>query len=335
MVLVTGATGILGRLIVLELLKRGRKVRATHRPNSNLEEVRKSFRFYTETPDVFFQKIEWVEVDFSDLDSLQQALQGVEEVYHTAGKVSFNPKDRKELFKTNISNTKRLLYACEETQVKKFCHISSIAVLDGLNEKGEMDEDSDFNPKFNHSDYALSKHYSEMEVWRASAEGLPVVVLNPGVIIGSGNWEQSSGEIFSTMERNAYTFKGASSYVDVRDVAEIAIRLMEENAFGERFVIVSETIDYKEVAIQIRRKLNRSMPKLIPDFLLKLGLLLSFLLGWLFPSLRIINRLNISTLNTKTKVSADKIKKRLGYSFIPIRESIDFHLNNYIKDKKQ
>ena len=76
--------------------------------------------------------------------------------------------------------------------MKKFLFVSSIAVLDGLNENGELDESSDFNPKIDHSAYAISKHFSEMEVWRASAEGLNVIV-NPGIIIGSGNWKESSG----------------------------------------------------------------------------------------------------------------------------------------------
>ena len=64
--------------------------------------------------------------------------------------------------------------------MKKFLFVSSIAVLDGLNENGELDESSDFNPKIDHSAYAISKHFAEMEVWRASAEGLNTVIVNPG-----------------------------------------------------------------------------------------------------------------------------------------------------------
>ena len=239
MVFVTGATGILGRIIVLELLKKGENVRAAKRPTSNLDEVKHSYSYLTEDHQYLFDKIEWIDIDFNDIHSLQSAVDGADEVYHCAAMVSFKPQDEKELYHTNIEGTKQLLYACENSSVQKFLHVSSIAVLDGFNEKGELDEESDFNPKIEHSAYAISKHLSEMEVWRASAEGLNTIIINPGMIIGSGNWGNSSGDIFPTFENNNFTFSGGTSYVDVRDVAKIAVELMAKDAFGQRFILLS------------------------------------------------------------------------------------------------
>ena len=334
MVFVTGATGILGRVIVLELLKRGKNVRAAKRPTSNLNEVRHSYTFYTENPDDFFNRIEWIDVDFNDIYSLQEALKEVDEVYHCAAKVSFHPHDEKEMYRTNIKGTENLLYACEGSGVKKFLHVSSIAVLDNFNEKGELDEDSDFNPKLDHSAYALSKHLSEMEVWRASAEGLNVVIVNPGIIIGSGNWGNSSGDVFPTFEKNSFTFSGGSSYVDVRDVAEISIELMEKNIFGERFIVIAENRKYAELGKQIRSKLNLKEAKILSDFQLNIGVLANTLFGWFIPALRMATRSNVKSISEMNTVSNEKIKRRLNYQFIPLSESIDFHLNNYINDKK-
>ncbi|WBX96665.1 NAD-dependent epimerase/dehydratase family protein [Chryseobacterium gambrini] len=334
MVFVTGATGILGRVIVLELLKKGKNVRAAKRPTSNLNEVRHSYTFYTENPDDFFNRIEWVDVDFNDMYSLQEALKEVDEVYHCAAKVSFHPHDEKEMYRTNIKGTENLLYACEDSGVKKFLHVSSIAVLDNFNEKGELDEESDFNPKLDHSAYALSKHLSEMEVWRASAEGLNVVIVNPGIIIGSGNWGNSSGDVFPTFEKNSFTFSGGSSYVDVRDVAEISIELMEKNIFGERFIVIAENRRYAELGKQIRSKLNLKEAKILSDFQLNIGVLANTLFGWLIPTLRMATRSNVKSISEMNTVSNEKIKSRLNYQFIPLSESIDFHLNNYINDKK-
>ncbi|MGU3375926.1 NAD-dependent epimerase/dehydratase family protein [Chryseobacterium sp. M5A1_1a] len=334
MVFVTGATGILGRIIVLELLKRGENVRASKRSGSNLNEVRHSYSFYTENPDDFFNKIEWVNIDFDDINSLTDALKGVDEVYHCAAKVSFHPKDEKEMYHTNIKGTENLLFACEGSEVNKFLHVSSIAVLDSFNEKGELDEESDFNPKLDHSAYAISKHLSEMEVWRASAEGLNVVIINPGMIVGSGNWTQSSGELFSTFEDNSFTFSGGSAYVDVRDVAKTAIKLMENNVFGERFIIVSENNKYADLAKQIRTRLGLKDAKILSRSLLNIGKLANTFFGWLIPKLRMVTESNIEAISSFNTISNHKVKEKLNYQFIPTKESIDFHLNNYINDKK-
>lgn len=334
MVFVTGATGILGRVIVLELLKKGKNVRAAKRATSNLDEVKHSYSFYTENPDEFFNKIEWINVDFDDIQSIQDALKGVDEVYHCAAKVGFNPDDAKEMYHTNVKGTQNLLYACENSEVKKFLHVSSVAVLDIDNENGELDEDSDFNPKEDHSAYAISKHLAEMEVWRASAEGLNVVIINPGMIIGSGSWGKSSGDVFPTMEKNGFTFSGGTSYADVRDVAEISVELMERNIFGERFIIISENKRYAELAKQIRKELGLKEAKVLTKFQLNMGIVANMLFGWLIPQLKMVTKSNVEAISRMKIISNKKVKERLNYTFIPLEETIDFHLKNYINDKK-
>lgn len=334
MVFVTGATGILGRVIVLELLKKGKNVRAAKRPASNLDDVKHSYTFYTENPDGLFNKIEWIEVDFDDIQSIQQALKGVDEVYHCAAKVGFNPADDKEMYHTNVKGTQNLLYACEGSEVKKFLYVSSIAVLDIHNDNGELDENSEFNPKEEHSAYAISKHLAEMEVWRASAEGMNTVIVNPGMIIGSGNWGNSSGDIFPTMEKNSFTFSGGTSYADVRDVAKISIELMEKNIFGERFIIISENKRYAEMTQKVRKELGLKEAKVLSKFQLNMGVVANMLLGWLISPLKMVTRSNVEAISNMQVISNKKIKERLQYTFVPLEETIDFHLKNYINDKK-
>jgi nucleoside-diphosphate-sugar epimerase len=247
--------------------------------------------------------------------------------------VSFHPKDEKKMYQTNIEGTKQLLFACQNSLVKKFLFVSSIAVLDGLNENGELDESSDFNPKIDHSAYAISKHFSEMEVWRASAEGLNTVIVNPGLIIGSGNWKESSGTLFKELGENAYTFSGGTSYVDVRDVAQISIELMEKNIFGERFILISENKKYQDVANFIKQKLGKQAVKLVPNGLLKTGVFLNSILGWLISPLKMANKVNVQSVTEFNKISNKKIKEKLNYEFIPLEESLAFHLENYKKDR--
>lgn len=334
MVFVTGATGILGRIIVLELLKKGKKVRAAKRPTSNINEVKHSYQYYTENASDFFSKIEWVDVDFDDINAVESALKDVVEVYHCAAKVSFHPKDEKEMNNSNIKATENLLFACESSTVEKFLHVSSIAVLDVFNENGELDESSDFNPKEEHSAYAISKHLSEMEVWRASAEGLNTIIINPGMIIGTGNWGKSSGDIFPTFEKNSFTFSGGTSYVDVRDVARLSINLMEKDAFGERFIIVSEAKKYADLGRQIRTKLGLKEAKILSKTILQMARVAKMFLGWMIPQLKMATKSNIESVSSLYVISNHKIKEKFDYKFIPVDESVDFHLNNYINDKK-
>jgi nucleoside-diphosphate-sugar epimerase len=328
MILITGATGILGRVIALELLKKGKKVRATKRRSSNLKDVLESYRFYTDQPDIYFDQIEWVDVDFEDWESLQNVLKDVEEVYHCAAKVSFNPKDEKSLYKNNSEATEKLLFAIDPLKVKKFLFVSSIAVLDGFNQKGEMDENSDFNEKLHHSDYAISKYVSEMEVWRAQYEGLNTVIINPGLIIGSGNWNHSSGKLFKEMS-NSFTFPGSTAYVDVRDVANIAIELMDKSIFGQRFILTSENVKYKHIADKVRKYFEKKPVKIISNSILDLLPFFSVIFGWFIPILKLGNKTNVETIKSDSKITNKKIRETLGYEFIPIDESVDFHLKNY------
>ena len=94
------------------------------------------------------------------------------------------------MYQTNIEGTKQLLFACQNSSVKKFAFVSSIAVLDGLMKTEILDESSDFNQKSTIL-RMLFLNIFEMEVWRASAEGLNVAIVNPGLIIGSGNWNKA------------------------------------------------------------------------------------------------------------------------------------------------
>lgn len=332
MILITGATGILGRVIALELLKKGKKVLATKRPSSNLEDVRQSYRFYTDQPDFYFNQIEWIDIDFDDIDSLEKALSDVDEVYHCAAKVSFSPAAEKELYRNNAEATAKLLYAIDPQKIKKFLFVSSIAVLDGFNDAGEMDENSDFNEKLDHSNYAISKYISEMEVWRASAEGLNTIIINPGLIIGSGNWKSSSGKLFKEMS-NGFTFPGSTAYVDVRDVAAIAVELMERSKFGERFIITSESIKYKAIADKVRMAIGKKPASLIPNSLLDILPYFSAVFGWFIPILKLGNRTNVETIKSDSKITSKKIREELDYSFIPVTESVDFHLKNYLSDR--
>lgn len=334
MIAVTGATGLLGRVLLFDLILEEQKVRALCRATSNRKALKEDFFLYHEGTQELWDKIEWVEVDFEDVDSLEKALIGVKRIYHCAGEVSFDPRKEKKIFKTNVEATQNLLYALENTDVESFLHVSSIAVLDGLNAEGEADETCDFNPKLVHSSYAISKHIAELEVMRASAEGLRVIVVNPGIILGSGNWKKSSGELYSKYKNLSFAVPGISSYVDVRDVSKACRLLMNSEPKKERYILVSESKSNEWVANYVRAKFGKKKIKVLPPFLLKLGVGLQVLLGWLIPPLRMLNAVNVRALCSKNKVSSEQFKNEFNFEFIPVEDSLDYHLHNYKNKEK-
>ncbi len=195
MILVTGGTGLVGSHLLLKLLESGNKVRATHRKDSDLKAVKKVFSYYHESAVAIslYDQIEWVEADLNDIPELTKAFQGISQVYHCAAMISFDSSNSKELRKINIDGTANIVNLAISKKVKKLCYISSISTLDLELGQSSVSENFIWYPEKYHSEYAISKHGAEIGVWRASQEGLPVIIINPGVIIGPGFWNVASG----------------------------------------------------------------------------------------------------------------------------------------------
>src|SRR5690606_26945411 len=192
MILVTGGTGLVGAHLLYFLLNNGQKVKAIHRKSSDLNAVLQVFGYYTSEAKKLFNNIEWVEANLNDIPALTKAFQGVEYVYHAGAYVSFDPKNFSKLQKSNIEGTANVVNLCLEFGVKKLCHVSSIAAI-GKSESEPIHEEMPWNPDDDNNVYAISKYGAEMEVWRGTQEGLDAVVVNPGVIIGSGFWNKGTG----------------------------------------------------------------------------------------------------------------------------------------------
>ena len=199
MILVTGSTGLVGTHLLLELAKKHDKIRATHRASSNLRAVYDTFALYVDDPGTYYDKIEWIEADVADFDTLIQALDGVDYVYHTAAFVSFDPRERQTMIRINVGGTANLVNACLERKVKKLCNVSSTAALGNAPSGEQITEDMIWSYSKNRSSYSVSKYHSEMEIWRGMAEGLQAVIVNPSIIIGPGDWQRSSSYLFSAV----------------------------------------------------------------------------------------------------------------------------------------
>ncbi|OWP83328.1 NAD-dependent epimerase [Flavobacterium davisii] len=323
MILVTGATGLVGSHLILSLINSGEKVKALFRTEKNKERVKKVLAHYQKKE--AFDKINWVVGDILDIPSLELAFQDVTQVYHCAALVSFDPKEEDNLRKVNIQGTANVVNLCIDFGVQKLCYVSSIATLGDLKEhEKKITEATEWNPELSHSDYAISKYGAEMEVWRGYQEGLPIVIVNPGVILGPLFWREGSGTIYNKVasEIPFYT-KGSTGFVSVDDVVCIMKKLMESTIVGQRFIVVSETKSYQEITNLIAAKLNVKKPTiLIQSYALKLAYSFDWFLG-LFGKTSVLSKDMIRTLQTMNDYDHSKILKTFHFEFTSIE--------NYLK----
>ena len=182
MILVTGGTGLVGTHLIYALLKKGEKVRAIRRKSSKIEKLEKVISYYQDNVDELLKNLEWVYADILDVHSLEEAMEGVDKVYHSAAIISFNPSDHQRMIDNNTKGTANLVNAALNKKIKKLCHVSSIAAVGRDNTKEMVTESEQWTYSKKQSAYAISKHESEREVWRGIAEGLDAVIVNPSII---------------------------------------------------------------------------------------------------------------------------------------------------------
>ena len=234
---------------------------ATYRTKESLEKTKKIFAFYEKDWEQSFDHIQWVACDITDITTLTSTFKGVTHIYHSAALISFDPKDYKQLLHVNVKGTANVVNAAIANGVKKICYISSIAALGTGLGKNLVDENTEWTQDNNYG-YAISKHLGEMEIWRASQEGVPVTIVNPGVIIGPGPWKTGSGLLFSTAWKSPPRYlPNGTGLVTVNDVVNASLLLMESTIENERFILVNENWSYQKLMGTLAKGLGKKQPK--------------------------------------------------------------------------
>ena len=335
--LITGATGLVGAHLALELLQQNKPVIAIKRKDSDATKTKKLFSYYTSNADVLFNKIKWVDADVCDIYSLLDALNDVDTVYHCAGYVSFNSKDKKQMHRTNSEGTANVVNACLEKKIKALCHVSSIATLQNPDITQNIDESVYWKSSPSASDYAISKYNGEREVWRGMEEGLNAIIVNPGIIMGPGFWDQSSGKLFSTcFKRNPFYTRGASATIDARDVVSCMIKLTESKQFNKRFVLIENNYSFKEMLSQIYKALDKKQPSIeAGKFLLTLGKWIDGIKSFIMGTDQLITTETISAVLQQNTFSNRRVKQTLNFDFIPLADTFSFVCKAYLKDLRK
>lgn len=335
-VLVTGATGLVGSHVCYHLCIRGYEVVALYRNEKRISKTKTVFSYYNESPDLF-QKIKWKKADLLNIADTEDVIKNVDVVFNTAAMVSFDPSDAKKIIDFNITITENLIYTLQRFNPNVILiHCSSIAAL-GKHEryKGLIDENVQWKETPNNSPYAISKFRSELAVWTASEEGIKIAIVNPGIILGPGFWDEGSGKLFSTFLKGfPFYTDGTNGFVDVNDVANAMIELLQSKCFGQRFILVERNYNYKQIFDWICDGLNRKGPKIkISKPMAEIFWRIEWIRGKLLHVKPLITRETAKSATSFSCYDGSKISKHTNFRYTPLSETIKTYCQFLLKDK--
>jgi len=326
-IFVTGGTGFVGSYLLRYLIAKGyQRIIALKRPNSPMELVK-------EVGD----KINWVEGDILDVPFLEEVMKGVDQVYHCAAMISFDPQDKAQMLQINGEGTANIVNIALYNGVKKLVHISSIAAIGKEKDDKQITELTKWKEDKLTSNYAKSKYAAEMEVWRGIAEGLNAAILNPSLIIGSGFWDRGTGALFR-MYANGFSFysNGSGGMVDVRDVARFAIQIMEKEVQEERFIVSAENMAYRDLFNQIAKLAKQKQPSIpINKWISSAGWRVEKIRSLLTGKKPTITKESIRSAANQSYYNNQKSIDTFGFSYTPIQQTIEETVKQYLDSEGQ
>lgn len=339
MILVTGGTGLIGAHLLYELVSQGHSVRALRRSSSSDRVVRKIFHYYAPDAEKLLKTITWCDGDITDRASLEAAFEGVEQVFHCAAVVSFDPKEEAHIIHTNVQSTQNIVALCLSHGVQKLCHLSSVAALarDHKATEVHLTEAAPLEFFEGASAYARSKALAEQEVWKSMEKGLQAFIVNPTIVLGPGDWDKSSAKLFGTIWKGLkfYT-EGSNSFVDVRDVATVMVQLMQRDISGERFIVTAENLPFRTVFNGIADGLGVARPSIKTTFWMgelawRANAVLSFFTGK--PPL--LTRDAVAAARKHYSFANEKVKQRLGFEFLSVEQSTEDTCRIFLKENEK
>lgn len=336
MIFVTGGTGLLGSHLLYNLSQQDVSIRAIFRDQSKINQTFKIFQFYSpENADLLFSKIEWVNCDVLDVVTLEDFMRGCETVYHCAAIVSFARKDFFKMMKVNRRGTANIVNLGLDLGLKKLCFVSSTSAVctDIDHPENPLLEKNKWVQTPETSGYAISKYSSEKEVWRGIEEGLDAVIVNPSMIIGPGNWDESSLKILRTIS-DGFKFytAGSNAFVDARDVTSVMVHLMQSDIKNERYLVTGTNISFKSFFDKVAMQLGVKAPSILAGpFLSNVACHLAWFMS-LFTGKRTLTKDSVRSAQANTIYSSEKLLHALkDFQFRSIDETIENAVKGRIK----
>lgn len=326
--LVTGGTGLLGSYLLCRLFLENKPARVLKRKTSNFFQLRMAFEFLKIAEKISFDDFiyffEWKDADLRDIQGLEESMQGIDEIFHLAALVSFNKDTNNDLPDVNLNGTKNLVNLAIKLKIPLFHYVSSIASLSRNNAGVMTEEFTEFN--FHKSTpYSQSKYLAEMEVWRGYNEGLKGIIINPAIMLGTGDISRGSLIFYNYIKNGLKVFPiGKNGFVDAQDVADCLFLLAaDQDKYNNRYLVVSDSCFYKDIFTMIAKGINRKPPNIkISKGLTKAVYVIDTLRSKLTFTDQIITKDIVRLVNDIYEFDNSKITNAFGFKFKSMEKSI-------------
>ncbi|MEW6432881.1 MAG: NAD-dependent epimerase/dehydratase family protein [Myxococcota bacterium] len=310
--IVTGATGHLGNVLVRALLGRGRPVRAVVQPGDDL------------TP-LAGLPVEVVRADVNERPALLAAFEGGDVVFHLAGIVSIGAGGDARMVRVNVDGTANVVEACAARGVRRLVHVGSVHAL--VEPSGPvLDEAAGFDPSRAAGAYGRTKAMACLAVQRAARAGVvdAVLVLPTGVV---GPWDYRLSEMGQLIVglgdgRVRVLVAGGYDFVDVRDVADGLIAAAERGRRGEAYVLGGGRLDMRQLARAVARAAGRRPAWVLPAWVGHLAAAGAPLFERVTGRRALVTAYSMHVLGAPFAVSHEKAARELGFRPRPPAASV-------------
>ena len=318
MVIVTGATGHIGNVLVRELLARGEVVRALVLPDDDKRPLAGL-------------AIETVHGDVTDPVSLKSAFAGAELVFHLAGIVTIMPGMASVLARVNVGGMRNVIAACRASGVRRLVYTSSIHAIAEPPHGTVIDESQPFDPDRVLGDYARSKARATLLLLdEVRKGGLDAVICCPTGVIGPWDYGISNiGQLildFASGHLKSYV-SGAYDFVDVRDVARGLILAADKGQPGRHYIFSGAQVQVPELMEELARDIGYPAPSYqIPTVIARTAGILASVYYRLLRRKPVFTAYSIDVLRSNSLVSSARAREELGFTSRPWQESIRDHV---------
>ena len=319
MILITGGTGFLGSNILFSLTKE-KKIISLYRSQSKIDLVKKFFINKSTKGQNFFKNIIWKKCDLLNFSELDEVLSEVSYIIHCAGLVSFSSSDKKKLNQINITGTSNIVNLSIKHKIKKIIFVSSISALTNDNPNKYLIHLNNENKKELNSYYGFTKKMAELEIWRASQEGIQVNIVSPGVILGDGVYNKFYKSIYNyTRKKILFYTDGSLSIVKIEDVINSIIELLNSNIKNQKIILVSKNIKCSDFLHFLTKKNNYKQYYLkIPKYIFIILIVLEKFFSVLLFRKSILSFNLINSLFNDYEVKGTDIYKKLKLKYSKI-----------------